>query len=64
MEEDLSEPAPHLSEFPDNTGGLELAVIRTMSHTDEGVSLEDFSTQLSHRVETDLLLGSVFEVLG
>lgn len=54
---------PYLSELPDDTGRFELPITWTVPHPDVGLSLEYFSTQLGHGVETDLLLRCVFKVL-
>lgn len=55
--------SPYLSELPDNTRGFEFPIIRAVPHPNGGMSLEYLSTQLCHRVETDLLLRCVFKVL-
>lgn len=53
-----------LFELPGDAGRLELPIARTVPHPDGGLTLEHFGAQLRHRVETDLLLGCVFKVLG
>lgn len=53
----------YLSELPDDTWRFALPVTRAVPHSNVVLSLRYFSTQLSHRVETDLLLGCVFKVL-
>lgn len=53
----------YIFELPDDTGRLEVPVARAVPHPDRRLPLEHFSTQLCHRVETDLLLRCVFKVL-
>lgn len=53
----------YLSELPDDTWRLSLPVTRAVPHSDVVLPLRYFSTQLRHRVETDLLLRCVFKVL-
>lgn len=47
---------PDLFELPDDTAGFDIPIIRTVPHPDGGLPLDYLSTQLCHRVETDLLL--------
>lgn len=54
---------PYLSELPDDTWRLVLPVARTVPHPDGRLSVTHFSTQLRHRVETDLFLRCVFKIL-
>lgn len=54
---------PYLSELPDDTRWFDLPVARAVPHPDGGLSFGYLSTQLRHRVETDLLLRCVFKVL-
>ncbi len=54
---------PYFSKLPHNTGRFGLPITGAVPHPDGGLSVKYFSTQLCHRVETDLLLRCVFKVL-
>lgn len=54
---------PYFSKLPHNTGRFGLPITGAVPHPDGRLSVEYFSTQLRHRVETDLLLRCVFKVL-
>lgn len=55
--------AAYISELPYNTGRLGFSVTRAVLHPNGSLAINHLSTQLRHRVETDLLVRCVFKIL-
>lgn len=53
----------YLAELPEDAGRSVLAVAGAVPHSHKDLALEDLGAQLGHRVEADLLLRRVLEVL-
>lgn len=53
----------YLSELPKDIGWPDLPITRAVPHPNGDLPLGHFSTQLGHRVESDLFLRCVFKVL-